>query len=200
MIIAAVSGGMDSVGLLWHLLGGDEPVHVHHVSFRTVRTQRGQAEDSAMENIIPWMLEHRGHFTYSESVHRPGIDPGGCDVKIVSRHIGQYCKANKIRPIAYCRGGTFNDTLSPGIGKRRASALREWRRWWPAGKAPPIRFPLAKMHRAEIWNMLPEELREMTTSCRSPQIDGDVWRACGECHACKSIKSERIPWEREIAV
>lgn len=199
MIVAGVSGGLDSVGLLWYLLGEDEPVHVHHVSMRTVKTWRGQAEDAAMKRIVPWMRENRGDFTYSESVYRPGQDAGGYDVTIVSRHIGRYCKVNGLVPTAYCRGGALHDTFLPGIEKRRKVARQEWRRWWPKGKAPPIRFPLSQMGRADIWNMLPEELRVMTTSCRRPVVGEGVWTACGECQPCREMKADSVPWERVVA-
>ncbi len=200
MIVAAVSGGLDSVALLWYLLGQDEPVHVHHVIMKTVKSQRGASEGSAMEWILPWMRENRGDFTYSESVYHPGKDRGGYDVTIVSRHIGQMCKENGITPTAYCRGGALHDESAPGIKRRRRAALLEWRSFWPDGKMPPVRFPLSKMGRADIWEMLPAELAHMTASCRKPVSRDGVWVACGECRTCKEMVEDSVPLERAVKV
>lgn len=200
MIVAAVSGGLDSVGLLWRLLEGHEPVHVHHVSMRTVKTRRGQSEDSAMRSIVPWLRDRKGSFGYTESVYRPGRDPGGYDVVIVTRHVAETCKRLGLVPSAYCRGGALHDEAAKGIAKRRARAAQEWSRCWPKGKAPPIEFPLSSMSRAEIWAMLPDELRMLTTSCRKPVVDGGQWRACGACAPCRQMAREDVPLERTVAL
>ena len=47
----------------------------------------------------------------------------------------------------------------------------------------PIIYPVKHLTKQEIWNELPEELRELTWSCRTPK----GLRACGTCKTCKQI-------------
>lgn len=197
MIVAAVSGGLDSVAMLWKLLEGDEPVHAHFVNMR-VRSGRGNAEAAAIKLIGPWLRDNRGQFEFTASEYRPNQERRGYDVVVVSRHVGQMCKTLGLTPSAYCRGGALHDESAPGIKGRRRQALIEWRRWWPDGAVPPTRFPLREMSRAEIWAMLPDELRRMTTSCRKPVVTEGRWTACGACRPCREMAADDVPLDRRL--
>src|SRR5690606_17281974 len=153
---------------------------------------------AAMKRIVPWLRDQGFEFDYTESVYHPDRDPGGYDIVIVTRHIGRLCMEQKLKPLAYCRGGALHDEAVSGIKKRRKAARLEWRRWWKPDEIPPIRFPLSEMGRAGIWNMLPEELRQMTTSCRRPIVRDGTWAACGGCRPCIEMKADAVPLVRDI--
>lgn len=187
-IVAAVSGGLDSVAMAWLLLKErQEPIHIHHVWLK-VRTNRDVAETTAMSRIIPWLQEHARPFTYTTSV----AAASGYDIVVVSRECALMCKRNGIRPSALARGSNAHDMERPELADHRAKADAEWASIMGADP-PPVILPVAHMRKAELWNALPEPLRELTWSCRKPVIEGETMRSCGKCRTCLEIANENVP-------
>jgi len=51
-----------------------------------------------------------------------------------------------------------------------------------------LSFPLLKYGKKQIWNEMPDKLRQLTTFCEEPYEGKD----CGECHACKRSEFEGL--------
>jgi 7-cyano-7-deazaguanine synthase in queuosine biosynthesis len=51
-------------------------------------------------------------------------------------------------------------------------------------------YPVGHLTKLEIYNMLPEELRNMTWSCRTPiYTEDNSIHECGKCKTCLELKS-----------
>lgn len=195
MILAAVSGGLDSVTMAYKLLSEtDEPIHIHHISLRRSH-DRWKAEDAAMERIVPWLRENTRDFGYSTSVHRRRhYQP---DIVIVTQVCGQIARKMPVRP-SLARGANAHDMSDGSVGSRQRQALRKWQFAWSFRDVPPIIFPIGHMTRADCWAYLPDDLRVMTTSCRKPWEAGPVYTPCETCHACRGLIENGVPLERDI--
>lgn len=56
---------------------------------------------------------------------------------------------------------------------------------------PELEFPLIKMPKKEIWNLLDEEIRNLCVYCESPIDKIDIgYVDCDECAACKRRRRE----------
>lgn len=196
MILAAVSGGLDSVAMLYKLLSeGGETIHVHHISLRNF-SRRWQAEDRAMTLIVPWLRQRVRDFGYSESTR---INSIRADIVTVSEECAAFIRGGIIaRPHALARGANAHDMENGGTGRRQKAALAKWIDLL-GPDAPTIIFPIANMRRRELWDSLPAELRALTTSCRKPRAIGDRFMHCGSCMACKQLTAQGVPLDRELA-
>lgn len=192
MILAAVSGGLDSVAMLYKLLSEGEAVHVHHISLRN-HSQRWRAEDRAMALIVPWLRGQGFTFGYSESTR---MRAGASDIVVVSEECAPVAK--RIAATALARGANAHDMRNVGTGARQQAAERRWRALL-GESAPPIVFPVATMHRRALWEMLPLDLRVLTTSCRKPRLDAG-YQACGRCQTCNQLAAEGVPLDRALSL
>lgn len=194
MILAAVSGGLDSVTMAYKLLTEtDEPIHVHHVSLRR-KGDRWRAEDAAMARIVPWLREHTREFGYSTSVFKQGA---AHDIVVVSEICGRIAARTPERP-SLARGSNAHDMGDGGVGERQKAAEMRWRIAFRFKDVPPIIFPIGHMTRADCWAYLPPELRVMTTSCRRPWEAGSEYTPCGKCHSCLGLIENGVPLERDV--
>lgn len=197
MILATVSGGLDSVTMAYKLLTEtSEDVVIYHISMRTRREDgRWLAEDAAMLRIIPWLREHCRPFDYVTSVYtRQCARP---DIVVVSEQAGALCKRRGWRP-SLARGANAHDMGDGEVGSRQRRAAMRWEAAFGYQDVPPIIFPIGHMTRADTWAYLPAELRVMTTSCRRPWAAGPVYTPCGTCHACHGMRRAGIPLERDV--
>lgn len=194
--LIAVSGGLDSIALLWVVLTrSDDPIHVHHVQMRGPRG-RWEAERAAIETCLPLIREATRPFSYSESIFMLKENPARYDVTIVSTECAKACKRLGIRPSLYARGGAAHDEKRSGIKRRRELAAQAWVKGWKPDPAPPVVFPISTMTRSEMWAMLPKDIREATWSCRRPKPG---FAPCGGCHTCRELKAEGVPPARRFA-
>jgi len=151
-------------------------------------TNRDVVETVAMSRIIPWLRENTRPFEYTTSV----AVAAGLDIVVVSRECAEMCKRKDIRPSALARGSNWHDMQRPNLTRARSKADNAWAQSW-GGDPPPVILPIAHMRKAELWNALPEPLRELTWSCRRPIFNGDQVTACGDCHTCREIAEEGVP-------
>lgn len=196
-ILAAVSGGFDSVAMLWLLLTQDDaPVHVHHVSMRG-RSGRWRAEDAAMRAVIPYLRERCREFGYSESVYA-NAKRSRWDIVVVAEECAHAAVGLGLDVTAWARGGTLHDAQRRKIEVRRKLAQNTWAKVFEPYPAPPIIFPVNHMRRRELWAAMPAELARLTWSCRKPAIVGGRFKACARCHACRETTAERVTLERDL--
>lgn len=199
MLIAAVSGGLDSVGMLYRLLTETaRPIHVHHVRIQP-RVDRGRwrAEEMAMQAVLPWMLENTRPFVSTRSERLPRT-VRTADIVVVTEEcakvgIATY-GASGVSGLA--RGANAHDMASRQTNSRQHLAASAWQRAFGLG-APPIEFPIADMTREALWAMLPPELSRLTWSCRTPSSPSPGhYRHCRACATCKELVQHGIPMER----
>jgi len=178
------SGGLDSTGVFWRLINSQKNLHVHHL-YLVNRENRALAEDRAVRDIVAHMKGIRD-FGFSESYHEYPSYNGNFmfDSDIFSFMAGSICLSMKtIREVAI--GMTASD-MSSGLSARVERANRIFESF--GTKARKV-YPLMDMTKKQVYKMLPEELRNMSWSCRTPIYEGDDIRVCGRCKTCREIRS-----------
>lgn len=199
MLIAAVSGGLDSVAMLYRLLTEtNRPIHAHHVRIKP-RLDRGRwrAEELAVEAVMPWLQENTRPFVWSRS-ERPPHSVRTADIVLVTEECAKVGLATYGRDgiDGLARGANAHDMVDRGTNSRQAHAAAVWQRMLGLG-APPIEFPIAEMTRPQIWAMLPPELARLTWSCRMPSSPAQGrYRHCQACHTCRQLMAHGVPLER----
>lgn len=194
------SGGLDSTGALWQLLQNKEhKIHIHHL-YLLNKQHRAEAEQRSVKNILSYMSTKSYNFKYSESYHEypfysyiDTINTETKEVSVIQNFIpdsdiynfiaGTICLSlPTIKKVAI--GRTQSDYgLSIDERTTRANKLLEL-------FAPNVKkiYPVIHLTKTEIYNMLPEEIRNMTWSCRNPiTIDKDTFKECGKCKTCQEI-------------
>jgi 7-cyano-7-deazaguanine synthase in queuosine biosynthesis len=191
------SGGLDSTGALWQMLKNKEnKIHLHHL-YLVNREKRAEAEQKAVNNIVSYIS--RSHsIKYTESYHEypyysyvSGIDSKKISINhrfMFDSDIYNFIAATicsclpNIKTVAIGRTKSDSD---PSITERanRGNKLLEL-------FVPNIKkiYPVGHLTKAEIYTMLPEELRNITWSCRTPiNIDENTFKECGKCKTCLEL-------------
>ena len=53
-------------------------------------------------------------------------------------------------------------------------------------------YPLIHMKKFEVWNMMPQDLRQLTWSCRTPIYEFGEIKQCNSCKTCIELKENGI--------
>ncbi len=196
-----LSGGLDSCYMLYYYLTQtDHDVHAHHISLRYPSEPRWAQEDVASRKIVEYCRNLRA-FDYTESRFDIGF----------KRYVGrdsdtQLLMAAKVAP--NLRGevhvalGWENSDFELEVNRHRAKNKITENLWnalydsidYPLGEhiSREILYPLMEMNmtKARMMAALPQELREITWSCRRPVYDEDgESRPCGQCKPCMTIRN-----------
>jgi 7-cyano-7-deazaguanine synthase in queuosine biosynthesis len=182
------SGGIDSTAMLVKLLtetGGE--LRVHHIRMVN-REGRERAEQRAVESIVAYCRARYRPFRYSESALDFGaleaipidylsvafvacqvaIDTPGCDRVAVGALAADTDIAN--------RSARQRQVFDVMYACYRARKLGEPRVDWI--------YPVYHTPKAELAAALPQELLDLTWSCRRPVAVDNGWVECGACKAC----------------
>jgi 7-cyano-7-deazaguanine synthase in queuosine biosynthesis len=177
------SGGLDSTGVLWKLIHTDKDLYVHHL-YLANKENRAEAEDKAVKSIIEYIKKIRD-FSYSESYHEYPSYNGSFmwDSDLYNFIAGTICLSVKeIEEVAI--GRTKSDAGSQ-INNRAARGTKIFESFDTGARKV---FPVKDMTKKEIYDMLPEDLRKLTWSCRTPiYLENDI-KKCGKCKACNELK------------
>jgi 7-cyano-7-deazaguanine synthase in queuosine biosynthesis len=181
------SGGLDSTAMLVKLLAETaEELRVHHI--RMVNKEgRDRAEQRAVEAIVAYCRRHYRPFRYSESglefaeleaipIDYLAIAFVACQVAIDTPG----CTRVAVGALA-----ADTDIVNRNARQRRVfDAMYECYRARKLGE-PQVEwtFPVYHAAKAELAAALPQELLDLTWSCRRP-VDG--FRPCLRCKACKT--------------
>lgn len=183
-ILLMFSGGLDSTGALWKLLQDESnKIHLHHLRLVN-KENRTKAEDIAVQNIIEYINQIRS-VNYSQSYHEyPSYNNAFIwDSDLYNFIAGTICMSLKnIKSVAI--GRTKSDT---GIEERAIRGTKIFKLL-----APNVEkiYPVVHLTKTEVYNILPEELRDMTWSCRRPiYIDENMITECGECKTCLQLET-----------
>lgn len=178
------SGGLDSTGVFWRLINSQKIIHVHHL-YLVNKENRAMAEDRAVREIVGYMKGIRD-FGFSESYHEYPSYNGNFmfDSDIFSFMAGSICVSMKtVREVAI--GMTASD-MRYGLSARVERANRIFESFGTRAKKV---YPLMDMTKRQVYEMLPEELRKMSWSCRTPIYEGEDIRECGRCKTCVEMRS-----------
>jgi 7-cyano-7-deazaguanine synthase in queuosine biosynthesis len=189
-----LSGGIDSTATLVKLLTASaDELRVHHIGMVN-REGRDRAERHAVEAIVAYCRTHYRPFRYSESgldfsaleaipidylsiafvACQIAIDTPGCNRIAVGALAADTDIVNRI-----ARQKRVFDVMYDCY---RARKLGEPNVEWI--------FPVYDTPKAELIAALPQELLDLTWSCRRP-VDG--FRPCGVCKACTARQGLRVP-------
>lgn len=181
------SGGLDSVALLANVLKEtSHHVHVHHIEIVN-KEGRDTAEEIAVQKTLDYIREHYRSFDYSSSRSEFMLGlGGGTDLQLALFTAGRVVTALQGN-IDYVFTGHIQPPfweLSEGAAVFNAVFIhrRQKPEWlWPFSKIN-AGFATRKAH---IYASIPEELVELTWSCRTPISGAGIHTPCGKCHACK---------------
>jgi 7-cyano-7-deazaguanine synthase in queuosine biosynthesis len=190
-ILAMYSGGLDSLGMTYKLLTDPEykeySIHIHHVHNKNVENR-----DRAEAIVVPMVLkelERLGFkFKYSES--EIASPPYGSnflyDSDTINFFAGYICSANP-NIVQVAMGMQANDR-NHSLEERRVRANKIFTAFTDAEKI----FPVMEMSKREIYDSLPESLRNIFWSCRRPVYSEKNITPCGKCDTCVKLKDQGI--------
>lgn len=194
-ILCMYSGGLDSTGVVYSLLTKPEykdyNIHVHTMTLHNIE-ERGGAEYQATMKCKKWFSDNCREFKFTRSSHdyRFMGENFIWDMDICAFFAAQTtrCTFDDYAHIAMGRTATDLETVHANFHARmeRAQAIVDAVYYVEKFKErPEYIFPVVEMTKKEIWDMLPEELRENTWSCRFPQRDEKSnYVICGQCPTC----------------
>jgi hypothetical protein len=188
-VVLLLSGGLDSVALFVNLLAATEhEVHAHHIELDNLERRAG-AENQALDRIRSWADANLRPFEWSTSAHsfHLPLGAGGWDTTLT-----MFTASRVVRALGPWRAdAVVTGHINPGFpelseGEAVFHAGFQSRRWRPAWVRPLARMTGGRVHRkALIRDSLPPEVVDLCWWCRRPVVDGDGWKRCDACHACK---------------
>ena len=190
-ILAMYSGGLDSLGMVYKLLTEEQykdySVHVHHVHNKNAEN-RWRAEQIAVDIATKELKTLGFKFAYSES--EIGTLPFGdkfmFDTDSMNFFAGYVCSVNS-NIVKVAMGMQANDA-NQRLEERRIRGNKILQAFTPAEKI----YPVMNMTKREIYDLLPESLRNMFWSCRRPIYSEKNIAPCGRCDTCLKLKEQGI--------
>lgn len=193
-ILAMYSGGLDSAGVLHRLLADDEftdfSVHVHHMHVVN-RENRAPAEAEAVKKTLS-LFGGDGYrpFQYTQSLHRYDFFRRDhvWDMDLCAFVAGNICSADtNIVHVAMGRARTGQDSGDEDFFARMERAQQIFKAVISLDDSEAsCVFPVLKLTKKQVWDMLPKAIRKSTWSCRRPVYDEERNPLpCGKCHACR---------------
>ena len=191
IILAMYSGGLDSLGMIYKLLTDPEykdyKLHIHHIHNRNVE-HRDRAEAIVVERVLKELEQLGFSFIYSESeiASQPYNGQFMYDTDSINFFAGYICSVNpRIKKVAM--GMQANDA-NHSLEERRIRANKIFTAFTDAEKI----FPVLDMTKREIYDSLPESLRDMFWSCRRPVYSEKNIAPCGRCDTCAKLREQGI--------
>lgn len=190
-ILAMYSGGLDSLGMVYKLLTEEEykdyAVHIHHVHNKNVEN-RWRAEQLAVNSALQQLHTLGFKFAYSES--EIGAPPFGkyflFDTDTMNFFAGYVCSVNpNIKKVAM--GMQANDG-NYSLEDRRIRGNKILSAFTDAEKI----YPVLNLTKREIYDLLPESVRNMFWSCRRPVYLENSIKPCGQCDTCVKLREQKI--------
>ena len=184
------SGGLDSTGVFWKLVQEKKQIHVHHMNLIN-KENRCDAEKLAVQNICNYMKKIT-EFTYSESTHNVPSIRGSFmwDSDMYNFIAGYICMMRSdIENVALGLTKTDLGSGSGGVQNRINRGNKILNCFTDIKKI----YPVSDMSKQQIFDMLPNDLRDLTWSCRTPiYIDG-VPKMCNKCKTCRELRHITFP-------
>jgi 7-cyano-7-deazaguanine synthase in queuosine biosynthesis len=188
------SGGLDSTAMLVKLLAESaDALHVHHIRMIN-KEKRDLAEQRAVEGILAYCRAHYRPFRYSESALEftalEAIPIDYLSIAFVA------CQVAIDTPgcTRVAVGALAADTDIENRAARQRRVFEVMYECYRARKlgAPHVEwiYPVFRTPKAELAAALPQQLLELSWSCRRP-ING--FQPCMTCKACRARQGLRAP-------
>jgi 7-cyano-7-deazaguanine synthase in queuosine biosynthesis len=191
IILAMYSGGLDSLGMIYKLLTEpeykDHTLHIHHIHHHNVE-HRDRAEAVVVDRVLK-ELERMGYsfiFSESEIGSQPYNGQFMYDTDSINFFAGYICSVNP-RIVRVAMGMQAND-YNHALEDRRKRANAILAAFTPVEKI----YPVLDMTKREIYDSLPESLRNMFWSCRHPVYSEKNIAPCGKCDTCVKLREQGI--------
>jgi 7-cyano-7-deazaguanine synthase in queuosine biosynthesis len=190
-ILAMYSGGLDSLGMIYKLLTDPEykdyKLHIHHVHNHNVE-QRDRAEAIVVPLVLKELKRLGFDFEYSETrISSPPYNNNFLhDSDTMNFFAGYICSVNP-NIVNVAMGMQANDAnQSLEVRRKRADLI--------LGAFTEVKkiYPVFTMTKREIYDSLPDPLRNMFWSCRRPVYTEKNIQPCGKCDTCAKLKAQGI--------
>jgi 7-cyano-7-deazaguanine synthase in queuosine biosynthesis len=190
-ILTMYSGGLDSLGTLHLLLTDpaykDYKIHVHHINHKNVEN-RDQAESITVKLALKELRRLGFTFDYSEStIASPPFGRSFMfDTDSVNFFAGYICSVNPdIESVAMGMNATDSNHSLEDRRKRANAILAAFT---PVEKI----YPVLNKTKREIYDSLPDTLKNLFWSCRTPVYTEKEIKPCGRCRTCLQLKEAGI--------
>ena len=190
-ILAMYSGGLDSLGMIYKLLTDseykDHKLHIHHIHNHNVENR-----DRAEGIVVPMVLKEleRLGFNFVYSASEISSQPYGMnflyDSDTINFFAGYICSANP-NIVKVAMGMQANDG-NHALEDRRKRADQILAAFTDVKKI----YPVLTMSKREIYDSLPESLRNMFWSCRRPVYTEKNIAPCLKCDTCVKLREQSI--------
>jgi 7-cyano-7-deazaguanine synthase in queuosine biosynthesis len=187
-ILLMFSGGLDSTGVFYKLMKENRKLHVHHMHLFN-KENRQKAEEISVKNICEYM-KNIGNFSYSESNHEyPCYNKNFIwDSDLYNFIAGTICLSlPSIKEVALGRTKTDSGRAIDDRAKRGTVIFESF------DTNAKKTYPLIEYTKKEIYEMLPQDLRTLTWSCRTPIYEGENIKKCRRCKACYELVFKNSP-------
>ena len=185
------SGGLDSLGMIYKLLTDPEykdyKLHIHHVHNKNVEN-RYRAEKITVNMALTELKRLGFNFVFSESEIGSQHYNGKFmyDSDSINFFAGYICSVNP-NIVKVAMGMQANDH-NLALEERRKRADKILAAFTDVGKI----YPVLEMTKREIYDSLPESIRDMFWSCRRPVYTEKNITPCGRCDTCVKLKEQGI--------
>lgn len=185
------SGGLDSLGTLYYLLTDpaykDYKIHIHHIHQNNVEN-RARAEAFAVNAALAELKRLGFTFEFSESVigTQPYNDKFMRDTDSINFFAGYICSTNPdIELVALgMQANDANQSLEDR--RKRADAILA------AFTTVKKIYPVMNKTKREIYDSLPETVKNLFWSCRRPVYTETSAQPCGKCKTCLQLREQGI--------
>jgi 7-cyano-7-deazaguanine synthase in queuosine biosynthesis len=196
------SGGVDSTGALYKILKDyDDDVVAHHIHFMNYQN-RWKAEKKSVDKMIPWLKRNVRDFEYSESTIKMDLKFIGWDI-MHSMYIGGLVIESEKRKdlgrkdieryklVLGDNAEDFNSYQWKTPIAQLLAIITSLKHPQESQDIPYLWQIMAKTSKQDIWDLLPDFLKENIWGCRRPERDDSKWVECGKCVTCGDLKKIR---------
>lgn len=190
-ILAMYSGGLDSLGMIYKLLSEpkykDYTIHVHHVHNKNVEN-RYKAEELAVNLALGELKSLGFDFKFSQSEIGTMIynNKFMFDSDSMNFFAGYVCSVNP-DIVKVAMGMQANDG-NHALEERRKRADKILGAFTDVKKI----YPVLEMSKREIYDSLPETVRNKFWSCRKPVYKETSIERCKTCDTCVKLREQGI--------
>jgi len=195
------SGGIDSTGMLYTLLTDkkyfDYDIHAHFI-YMINRQNRYIAEAKAVELSLAWFKTNCRKFEFTKNAMDFYFltNRFSFDTDVINFVCSQIIVTSDYEYDYVSIGQTKTDFSQPSFNDQivhfQLSQKLLDTMLLRFNKSIKKMYPLINMSKKQIWDMLPEELKKSTWSCRTPILKDNVYIACDKCKTCIEIKKQGI--------
>ena len=185
------SGGLDSLGMIYKLLTDPEykdyKLHIHHVHNKNVEN-RYKAEALAVDMALKELKTLGFEFMFSQSeIASMGYNNRFMfDSDSINFFAGYVCSVNP-DIVKVAMGMQANDG-NHSLEERRKRADKILAAFTDVNKI----YPVLEMSKREIYDSLPESLRNKFWSCRTPVYEEKSIARCKKCDTCVKLREQGI--------